>query len=140
VNAEIQTYRLNHSGLKRVFGELEAAIMERVWEREQTTIGKVHQDLTGEREVAFNTVMTVMNRLVEKGFLYKERRGRSHLYFPVQDRHSFMQEVSKTVAKGLIRDFSDYAVSQFASALAETDPEKLEELEQILAAWKAERN
>ena len=58
-----QNYRLNEQGLNHFFG-LEAKIMEIIWSTEGITIKEVRK-LSEESPVNFNTVMTVMNRLVE---------------------------------------------------------------------------
>lgn len=137
---KLTTYRLHASGLRRVLGDLEADIMERLWARGNATIGEIHHDLERERQIAFNTVMTVMNRLVDKGLLTRSRRGRRYRYAPSQDRDALMASVSRSLAQGLVRDFSEYAVAQFASALAEEDPDKLDDLERLISLWKAERD
>src|SRR5258705_9190452 len=61
----------------RRFGELEAVIMDRLWEwgrpvlvREM--VGALHDD----RALAYTTVMTVMENLYRKGWLRRERGGR----------------------------------------------------------------
>ena len=67
-----QNYKLNEQGLNHFFGPLEAKIMEIVWSSEGITIKEVQQKLSEESPVNFNTVMTVMNRLVEKLHLEKQ--------------------------------------------------------------------
>ena len=138
-NPDVRSFRLDAKGLERVLGELEAALMERLWAAGEATIGDIHRDIVKERDLAFNTVMTVMNRLVDKGLLAKRRRGRRHVYRPVKDRQQFLEDVSRQVARGFVQDFGDYAVAQFATALAEEDPEKLDELERLVADWQAKR-
>ena len=66
----IQSYRLNQHGLARLFGELEAKVMNAVWSLEEPTVHDVVKRLG--KKANYKTVMTVMNRLVDKGFL--ERR------------------------------------------------------------------
>ncbi|WP_222850141.1 BlaI/MecI/CopY family transcriptional regulator [Allosaccharopolyspora coralli] len=65
----------------RGFGELEAAIMDRVWSRgEPATVREVVEDLQEERAPAYTTVMTVMDILHRKGWLQRERDGRAYRY------------------------------------------------------------
>lgn len=64
-----QNYKLNEQGLNHFFGPLEAKIMEIIWNKPDRTIKEVQQQLSEESSINFNTVMTVMNRLVEKGHL-----------------------------------------------------------------------
>ena len=65
----IRKFKINESGLNRFFGPLEAKIMDILWNDVEMTIKDVQQVLDKEKVTNFNTVMTVMNRLVEKGIL-----------------------------------------------------------------------
>src|SRR5258708_33455851 len=57
----------------RQFGELEAVIMDRLWEwGRPALVREVVDDLRDERGLAYTTVMTVMENLYRKGWL---RRG-----------------------------------------------------------------
>ena len=51
----------------------------------------------------YKTVMTVMNRLVEKGLLRRTRLGRAFVYEAAQPRAAFMDNISRQVALGLVR-------------------------------------
>lgn len=64
---------------KRVFGELEIAILS-VMKKGNSgyTVREVLQALG--REDKYTTIMTVMNRLVSKGELSREREGQSYRY------------------------------------------------------------
>lgn len=64
---------------KRIFGELELAILN-VFKTNSSacTVRDVLQTLG--REDKYTTIMTVMNRLVAKGELYRERVGQSYRY------------------------------------------------------------
>ena len=71
----------------RPFGELEAAIMHQLWERDEpATVRDVLAALSGSRTLAYTTVMTVLDNLHRKGQLSREMRGRAWLYRPVRSR------------------------------------------------------
>jgi hypothetical protein len=40
----------------------------------------------------------------------------------------------------MVGDLRDFAVAEFAAAVAEVEPEKLDELERLVAEWKARRD
>lgn len=50
-----------------VLGELELAVMRIAWSRPAVTVRDVLARLVKELSLAFTTVMTVMNRIVDKG-------------------------------------------------------------------------
>ena len=67
----------------RRFGDLEAVIMDRLWERGRPMlVREMVEDLHAERPLAYTTVMTVMENLHRKGWLRRERDGRAWRYEP----------------------------------------------------------
>jgi predicted transcriptional regulator len=123
----LHSFRLDHRGMARVFGELEAEVMEVVWRRGEPTVAEVCEAL-GE-DANYKTVMTVMNRLVAKGPLARRRDGRAYLYRAVETREAFQERVSRRVVEGLLQDFGALAVAQFVDALDSVDPRLVAELE-----------
>ena len=74
----------------RGFGELEAAIMDRLWARgEPATAREVLGELRPDRALAYNTVLTVMDNLFKKGWLTRHRDGRAHRYEPTASRGEY---------------------------------------------------
>ena len=67
----------------RQFGELEAVIMDRLWQwGRPALVREVLDDLRNERPLAYTTVMTVMENLHRKGWLRRHRDGRAWRYEP----------------------------------------------------------
>ena len=63
----------------RGFGELEAAIMDRVWSSGRPLlVREIQQTLEPTR--AYNTVWTVVEILYRKGWLSREKDGRAYRY------------------------------------------------------------
>jgi BlaI family transcriptional regulator, penicillinase repressor len=78
-----------------VFGELEQAVMDVLWESPTAlSVRDVQAAVAGERELAYTTVMTVMDRLAKKGQLLRELDGRAWRYSPA---HSWVQLVSNEI-------------------------------------------
>src|SRR6201997_1498268 len=74
----------------RRFGELEAVIMDRLWEGGRPVlVREVVDDLRAERGLAYTTVMTVMENLHRKGWLRRERDGRAWRYEPTGSRSGY---------------------------------------------------
>lgn len=133
-SGEIRAFRLRGRGLGRVLGSLEAAIMEQVWRQGETTIRRVWEAIAARRPINFNSVMTVMNRLAGKGILIRRGHARSYRFLARETREAFLAGVSKAIAKGLIKDFGDFAVAQFVAVLRDVDPAKLDALRRAVAA------
>jgi predicted transcriptional regulator len=74
----------------RQFGELEAVIMDRLWERNRPAlVREVVDDLRKDRPLAYTTVMTVMDNLHRKGWLRRHRDGRAWRYEPTGSRSGY---------------------------------------------------
>ncbi|MCS7460911.1 BlaI/MecI/CopY family transcriptional regulator [Paenibacillus doosanensis] len=137
---KIHHFKTNESGLNRFFGALEAKIMDILWDGAEKSIKDVQQKLERDQKklVNFNTVMTVMNRLVEKGVLNKRLEGRSFAYSPVLSKEQFIDTQSKELTHELIEEFGPLVVSHMLDALEEADTELMEKLEQKIKQLKKE--
>ena len=109
-------------------GPLEARVMEALWKADEPLtvrelLGRLNR---GQREpLAYTTVMTVMNRLAEKGALRRKRRGRGYSYEPTAD------DAAGLAVQSVVREFGDAAVAQFVDQ-ARGDPKLLRRLERML--------
>ncbi len=74
-------------------GELEAAVMNVLWDRGGwLTPGEVHDALADHHQLAYTTVMTILVRLCQKGRLERERDGRAYAYRPLKTREEHAAE------------------------------------------------
>lgn len=74
----------------RGLGDLERAVMDVLWERDEPASARdVARELAG-RDLAYTTVMTVLDRLAKKGFVARERTGRAWQYTPVASRDAYV--------------------------------------------------
>ncbi len=126
----VRAFRLGGSGLERVLGELEASLMEAVWQMGEASIQEVCDALGPEHN--YKTVMTVMNRLVEKRLLSRRRVSKAFLYSALESRQAFLDRVSRSVVAGLVHDFGTSAIAQFVDVVGEVAPEELAALEELV--------
>jgi len=134
----IHRFDLDRRGLARVLGELEARIMEAVWEGDGPTVREICDALGPDDH--YKTVMTVTNRLVEKGFLVRQRTVvRAYVYRAPMDREAFLTQAAASVASGLVGEFGRNALAQLVRAADELDPTYLDELERLVRERKGDR-
>ena len=134
-----RTFRLEGSGLTRVFGRLEAKIMETMWTRGKfMSVQDVCDAITPAGN--YKTVMTVLTRLTDKGMLQRRKEGRAYLYHPVVNRSTFLESVADQVTQGLLQEYGEVAVSSFVHALESASPESLAKLEQLIEDRKNARD
>src|ERR1700716_4019694 len=68
-------------------GDLERAVMDHLWSTpEPQTVRQVHEALSARRDLAYTTVMTVLQRLAKKSLVSQIRDDRAHRYAPVHGR------------------------------------------------------
>ena len=116
----------------RGFGELEAAIMDRVWSSGRPLlVREIQQTLEPTR--AYNTVWTVVEILYRKGWLSREKDGRAYRYRAVVTREDYTAGLMREV----LAASSDRAATlrRFAERIAPDEAEQLREaLEQAQRA------
>lgn len=73
---------------RRERGELEAEVMDVLWDEEDWLApAEVQQAVSApRRRLAYSTVMTILVRLWKKGLLERRREGKKYLYRPVATR------------------------------------------------------
>lgn len=113
-------------------GDLERHILQRLWKRGNATVADVVGDLKSCHAVAYTTVLTVMNRLTEKGILSRSAEGRAFRYTPKYSKNEMARRASRSALRSLIRDYGPAAVAQFIDVLDDVDPRLIRELERSL--------
>ena len=129
-------FRYDKVGLDRFFGPLEAKIMDILWTGQEKSIKEVQQLIERERTISFNTVMTVMNRLVEKSLLEKRVVGRTSFYKPIKTRIEFIDEESKKISDNLLDEFGAIVVNHMIDSLESVDQNLLDKLEKKINQLK----
>ncbi|GIE36449.1 transcriptional regulator [Actinoplanes italicus] len=67
--------------------DLEREVMTKLWDAgEPLTVRQVHELLSRDRDLAYTTVMTVLDRLAKKGLVTQQRADRAYRYAPSQTR------------------------------------------------------
>src|SRR6266487_4083410 len=106
--------------MMRGFGQLESKIMDTLWDSGRpATVREVLGELRGSRDIAYTTVMTVMDNLYRKGFLQRERDGRAYRYSPTTSREQYVAELMRDA----LASSTDYAAAlmHFTEQLSEDE-------------------
>ncbi len=110
---------------RRPMGALEAAVLEQVWaEPSGVAPRQVLERLPG--DLAYTTVMTILQRLWSKGLLTRERAGRAFRYQPVVTESELVAS-RMSDALGVARD-RRATLSRFVEELSSHDEELLRNL------------
>lgn len=117
-------------------GELERAVMDVLWDRgTPATVREVAEVLRG-RDLAYTTVMTVLDRLAGKGMVERERNGRAWSYRPAASREAFIAQLMLDALD--LAGSRDAALVRFARSVSGTEAEVLREALEKQAGEKRE--
>ena len=114
------------SGLSQL-SEAQREIMELIWERGELAVSEVWEILGKRREVARNTVQTVLVRMEEKGWLKHRVVGRTFFYSATQPQES----VRKRAVSDLLQSLFLGSADEMAVALLESASLSKEEADRI---------
>jgi predicted transcriptional regulator len=113
--------------------ELEAEVMEEVWERGEASVREVMEALNAgaDKERAYTTYMTIMARLDSKGLLERRRQGKTDFYTPRYTRDQYADLRARTELDSLVDQFGDLALAHIARHLAGLDPRRRRALQRL---------
>ena len=127
------TIRLDADGLAKVLGDLEARVMEAVWELGTPSSARaVHEEVARAHDVALLTVVTVLNKLVTKRLLTRRKISDLLHYTPTSTRDEFLARTSRQMVEGILAFGPEAVAASFIDVLAAEDPERLAELGRLV--------
>jgi len=99
-------------------GELERSVMDFLWAAAAdaaasgttSTVREVHAALAADRDIAYTTVMTVLDRLAKKGLVEQHREGRAYRYRAAGSREALTADLMRETLE-------EFAVGDRAAAL-----------------------
>jgi predicted transcriptional regulator len=112
---------------RRARGSLEAEVMTVLWQasaEQPLTPSDVQTRLGG--DLAYNTVQTILIRLQEKGLVERQKAGRGHAYWAVNDAAATAAAQMSAVLAG--RGDRQAVLQQFAASLDPHDAAVLRNL------------
>ncbi|MBQ1049768.1 BlaI/MecI/CopY family transcriptional regulator [Micromonospora sp. C51] len=108
-------------------GDLERAVMDVLWDTvpatsDGVTVREVAEALDG-RELAYTTVMTVLDRLAGKGMVQREREGRAWRYRAAASREAYIAQLMLDALD--LGGSRDAALVRFARSVTGTEADVL---------------
>lgn len=112
----------------REFGKLEATVMDCVWLMGRPiSVRDVLTELQKSRDIAYTTVMTVMDTLHRKGWLRRRLDGRAYAYEAVASREAY----TARLMRGALATSNNQAAA-FVHFLADLTPAEANALREAL--------
>ena len=120
--------------------ELQLAIMQVLWEREEASVLDLHDALRAERRIAQSTVATLLARMEKKGLVAHRQDGRQYLYRALVSEGSVRRSVVAEVS-GLFGRLFEGDVAEMVSHLlrqSDVEAEDLARLRRMIQEREAE--
>jgi BlaI family transcriptional regulator, penicillinase repressor len=110
------------------FTERELDVITVLWDHGPSTAAEVRAHM-GE-DLAYNTVLTMLRILEEKGYARHEAEGRAHRYFPLVTRKEAGESATGRLVRRMFRGSPSLLLTQLVSQrdLSERDLKRLRDL------------
>jgi len=106
--------------------EAELRLMEVLWQKRRATVADVTEALPPP-PIAYNTVLTTMRILEQKGYVSHEEEGRAYVYQPLVER----EEAAQSAVGLLLNRFFGNKSAELALRLIENERPGEEELQRL---------
>lgn len=115
---------------KLSLGPLESEILDIIWDLKVATVKNVHQQILQDpdRELAYTSVTTVLQRLTSKGWLKCSKKGKAFSWQPMISREQAQVLRSFEQLNGFLAVSNPDVVAAFADSL---DTASLEQIQAI---------
>jgi len=98
---------------------LERECMQTLWPLGQGTVRQIRDELARTRPRAYTTIMTIMNRLAQKGVVARSKVGRAYLYRP----NLTAEQARAHAVEQLVAHFFEGSTEALLAQLGEEAPE-----------------
>ena len=98
-------------------GELEKQIMDIVWEQKKCSVRNILEKLKTEKQLAYTTVATILNRLFDKKLLNRKEDKSGYIYSPKVSKELYSKNIAQNFLKKFIDSFGDIAIASFADSI-----------------------
>lgn len=96
--------------------------MELLWSSDAPrSVAEVHQTMSEERDLAYTTVMTVLDRLAKKGMAKRELVNRAWQYEAADPQHVVIAREMGALLHGVDDDTRRAALAELSSSLSDGD-------------------
>jgi BlaI family penicillinase repressor len=96
-----------------VLYDREVEVMDVLWDFGAATVAQVRDEL--EDDMAYTTVLTVLRRLEEKGYVTHEEQGRAHRYLPAIERQAARESALERLTRRLFHGSTELVLTHLVS-------------------------
>lgn len=127
-------------GINQVLGLLEKDIMEALWNCGESSVRDILKAFPVNKNISYSAVITVTNRLVNKGFLKRKKVRKTYFYTPIYDKEQFFEFVSKKVMEGASELSPHSVMAHFMDYMAQMDLDTLEYFSKLIESKRQNKS
>ncbi len=111
--------------------------MRVVWRLEGGSVEDVRQGLPPKHRGAYNTVQTVLNRLVERGLLRRDKQGKAFFYAPAVSEADYVAKSLDHTLSGASAEARRLALANLVGGI---DPSEMREITSLAGSISRKRH
>ena len=120
---KLQVLHPTNRDLRFALGDLEAIVLQRLWETDKSlSVKEFQRKISRSRPVAVTTVATILDRLYRKGIVARQliKEGGPHYVYSARvTEDQFKHVVVHNVMGALLRGFNDVTVAYLTDKMAD---------------------
>ena len=116
--------------------ELERPVMEILWTKGSMRGKDLYEEIRQNKNIAYTTALTVLDRLSKKGLIKKDRQSGTILFTPLVSQEAYETAVTEGLIQRAFEMSPDLAVSAFADIFSKMPKEHLDKLGKMIEEKK----
>lgn len=114
------------------FTKAEEEIMQILWDKGPSFTKDIHAEIQKQKDVAFNTVSTIIRILEKKGVVGHQKFGRSYQYMALVEK----KEYKSNVFQRFMSSYFGNSKKQFLSFFLEESDMDIEDINELIKNFK----
>lgn len=108
--------------------DAELTLMMAIWEGESpVSRTEIEKRLDSDKEVVPSTILTLLSRLEERGFVHREKKGKINYYTPLVKKDLYLKETGKNILQKMFGG----SLTNFAATLFMDEELSQEDIAQL---------
>ena len=128
----INRFTTRDKGLQQVLGHLEKDLLNYLWKNGEATGRQIFDAISMKRKNAYHTILTVLNRMVKKGLLSKEKKMGVFHFSAALGHEEFEYLACQQAIKSALSISHSNSISAIVNLLSQDDPKLIDELECVI--------
>jgi predicted transcriptional regulator len=119
---------------QKTLSNLEKEVMDIIWQKKESSVRDLVNELQKKRKIAYTTVATIVQRLENKELVVRREEGKTNFYKSKLTKESYTKRIAQGFVRNFVQSFGNTAVASFADSIDDLPADKRESLLKLLLA------